>query len=277
MDSAREPSHLMRHQALLAVSEAIAAHRDLPVLFHDLAQRLPAVVSFDFLTLVLHDPVENMMRLHILESRIPADMPKCAVRSVDESPGGWVWQTQKPLLIQDARTETRFREIMQLLVSYNVRSLCTLPLTTAQRRLGALGFGSTQPGGYGDAEIEFMSLVAKQVALAVDNALNYEKAQEYQKELRRERDRLSALLEVNNAIVSNLDRHELFAAISSALHKIVCNDYISLALLEPDGKRLRLHVLDFPDGRGIVKEEMSETLETSLPGRAISSRMPLVL
>src|SRR6516165_3095202 len=57
-------------EALLEVSEAIAQQRDLPALFHDLAERLHSVVDFDFLTLVLHDPVRNVMRLHILESRI---------------------------------------------------------------------------------------------------------------------------------------------------------------------------------------------------------------
>ena len=44
-----------RYQALLGVSSAIVAHRDLGILFHDLAGRLQQVVRFDYLTLVLHD------------------------------------------------------------------------------------------------------------------------------------------------------------------------------------------------------------------------------
>src|SRR5258706_5146985 len=54
-------------EALLEVSEAIAQQRDLPALFHDLAARLHSVVEFDFLTLILHDPITHVMRLHILE------------------------------------------------------------------------------------------------------------------------------------------------------------------------------------------------------------------
>src|SRR5437660_11348067 len=60
-------------EALLEVSAAIAQQRDLPALFHDLAGRLHSVIEFDFLTLVLHDPVRNVMRLHILESRLPPE------------------------------------------------------------------------------------------------------------------------------------------------------------------------------------------------------------
>src|SRR5439155_27378010 len=65
----RADSALGRYRALLEVSEAIAAHRELPALFHELTQRLPGIVRFDFLSLVLPEPARNVMRLHILESR----------------------------------------------------------------------------------------------------------------------------------------------------------------------------------------------------------------
>src|SRR5258707_14280613 len=55
-------------EALLEVSEAIAQQRDLPALFHDLAERLHSVVDFDFLTLILYDAARNVMRLHIFET-----------------------------------------------------------------------------------------------------------------------------------------------------------------------------------------------------------------
>jgi formate hydrogenlyase transcriptional activator len=270
-------SHLEGCQALLEVSESVASHRDLAGLFHDLAQRLPRVVSFDFLSLILHDPERNVMRLHILESRIPNPNVPCTERPIDQSPGGLVWQTQEPLVIKDAQAETRFPDIMHLLVEHNVRSLCTLPLTTAHRRLGAMGFGSTRVDVYGEEEIKFLQLVARQVAVAVDNTLNYQDAQESHKQLAHERDRWRVLLEVNNAIVSNLERHELFAAISTALRRVVCHDYISLALLEPKTQRLHLKVLDFPESKGLVHEEMSESTETCLPGRVVASRRPLAL
>src|SRR5271166_5262093 len=57
-----------QHQALLEVTESIATHRDLPGLFHDLIERLPRLVDFDTLWLVLHDDTRNVMRVHILET-----------------------------------------------------------------------------------------------------------------------------------------------------------------------------------------------------------------
>ncbi|HLX08901.1 MAG TPA: sigma 54-interacting transcriptional regulator [Thermoanaerobaculia bacterium] len=276
-DETRADSALERFRALLEVSEAIAAHRGLPGLFHDLAQRLPRVVSFDFLVLVLYEAERNVMRLHILESRLPTTIPAGTELPVEESVGGVVWQTQSPLVISNAEEDERFPRIMPLLRAHDVKSLCMLPLTTALRRLGAMGFGSTRAEAFGQSDVEFLIRVARQVAVAVDNALNYQDAQSYEQQLGRDRDRLRLLLEINNTLVANLDLRELFAAISTSLRRVMHHDYTSLTLLEAEASQLRLHALDFPLGKGLVQEEMVTPLEGSVPARAIQSGQAVLL
>jgi len=127
-------------QALLEVSETIASHRDLAGLFHDLADRLHRLVSFEFLSLVLYDPTRNVMRLHVLESSVPTTIQPGNELPVAESPGGWAWETQQPLVVNDLEQEARFPQIVPVLRQHGVKSLCVLPLTTAQRRLGAMAF-----------------------------------------------------------------------------------------------------------------------------------------
>src|SRR5215475_1109627 len=109
-------------EALLDVSEIIAQHRDLRTLFHELAVRLHSVVESDFLTLVLHDPVKNVMRLHVLETREESGKLPGMEHPVDGSPSGWVWQTQQPFIVDDVLTETRFREFLGRLRDHGVRS-----------------------------------------------------------------------------------------------------------------------------------------------------------
>src|SRR5947199_4315900 len=172
----RTDSALGRYRALLEVSEAIAAHRELPALFHELAQRLPGIVRFDFLSLVLHEPARNVMRLHILESRASSSSASGSSAPgsttlgsatpgselpVDQSPGGRVWETQEPLMISSVDEEPRFPQAVQMMRRHNIRSVCMLPLTTAMRRLGAMGVGSTQVGTYGESDVEFLLLVAR--------------------------------------------------------------------------------------------------------------------
>src|SRR6202521_3802469 len=87
-------------EALLEVSEAIAQQRDLPALFHDLAGRLHSVVDFDFLTLVLHDSSRNVMRLHVLETRIPGEKAAGSESPVESKLGLAVWQTQRDFVVR---------------------------------------------------------------------------------------------------------------------------------------------------------------------------------
>src|SRR3989449_529374 len=177
-----------QRQALLEVAEAIALHRDLGELFHDLAGRLHRVVQFDYLNLVLHDTARNVMRLHILETSQPTRVRPGLELPVGETPAGTVWETQQPLVVADIEQESRYPTLLQTLRQEQVKSFCMLPLTTAHRRLGALGFGRTILHRYSDTEVEFMQQVARQVAVAVDNALNYRSAQAYQQQLAQQRD-----------------------------------------------------------------------------------------
>src|SRR5690242_5611293 len=115
------------YQVLLEVAEAIALHRDIPGLFHDLFRLLPRVVRFDSLSLMLHQPAQNTMKLHILETEASADLDVLE-RPVEISPSGLVWQTQTPLIIPDTESELRFAEAMTNLRKAGIKSFCSLPL-----------------------------------------------------------------------------------------------------------------------------------------------------
>jgi formate hydrogenlyase transcriptional activator len=264
-------------QALLEVAESIAFHRDLAGLFHDLAERLHRLVSFQFLNLILHDPARKIMRLHILESSSPTPIQAGSEFPVDQSPGGWVWETQQPLVVNDIEQETRFPQITAILRQHGVNSFCVVPLTTAQRRLGAMGFGSVQCCVYDEDHLQFLLQVARQVAVAVDNALNYQDAQVYQQQLARERDRLRLVLDVNNTVVANLEPRQLFEAIAGCLRRVLNNEYTGLALHDPETQELRLWAIDFPGGKGLVQEEMVLPIEGTPAGRAFSTRQPVLL
>ena len=82
-----------------------------------------------------------------------------------------------------------------------MESFCVvLPLFTAERELGGLHLGARRRHAYSQEDIEFMEQAARQVAVAVDNALNYEAAHAYERQLAPVRDRLQALLEISNAV-----------------------------------------------------------------------------
>jgi formate hydrogenlyase transcriptional activator len=254
-----------RYDALLDVSKSILAHRDLNDLFRDLSRLLRRVLRFDFLNLVLHDPALHAMRLHILETESPHAGPPYDYLPVSDSPSGWVWETQEPLVIADSWSDDRWPAVMDILRRNSIRTVCYVPLTTAQRRLGAIGFGYHEPDAASREHVEFMQMVAGPVAVAVDNALSHE-------DLARERDRLRVLLDINNALVSNLHEQELFKTITTCLAQATPHDYASLALLTPSGDRLVLRALDFPGGSGAIRKDMEIQPGASLAVAAVRDR-----
>jgi formate hydrogenlyase transcriptional activator len=265
-----------RLRLLLEVSESIASHRDLDELFRDLAQRLPQIVPFDYINVVLHDASRNVMRLCFLVTAQPSTFSTGLEIPMDESPGGLVWKTQQPLTVNDLTQETRFPMLTAKLRENGVQSFCVVPLTTAHRRLGAMGFGSLQPRTYQAAEINFMQEVAKQVAVAVDNVLNSESARASQQQLARERDRQQLLLEINNAVVSNLALNDVFTAVSACLRKVIQHDGSSLVLYDPETRVCRVHVLDFAKNQSVVEEKQAGPKCNTPASIAINSGKPVV-
>jgi formate hydrogenlyase transcriptional activator len=265
-----------RLRLLLEVSESIASYRDLGELFKELSRRLPQLVPFDFINLVLHDPTRDVMRLQILTTDEPSTIRPGHETPVDDSPAGWVWKSQQPLMISDLLQEGRFPRLAPLLIENHVRAYCAVPLTTALRRLGAMGFGSLTPNTYTDSDLEFMVHVARQVAVAVDNVLHDKSAQQAQAQLARERDRLRLLLEVNNAVVSHLGMDEMFPAISGSLARVVQHDACSLLLYDPDTRLYRCHVLR-SDGKQYTEEGRADEELTCPAGSALASREPSIL
>jgi formate hydrogenlyase transcriptional activator len=266
-----------QYRALLEISESIATHRDLPALFHAIAQRLHRLVTFDFIGLTLPDADRTTVRLHVLESSLPTEVKEGFEFPIEEATQEIVWEQQKALVVTDLEFETRFPRNVELLRKEGIRSFCLLPLTTAHRRVGALAFGSVRKGAYYGADLEFLQQVAAQVAVAVDNALNFQDAQVYEEQLSRERDRLRLLLEVNNALVSNLDLRELLKEIAACLRRVIRHDYTALALYDPATHEMRLRALDFPEGKGLIQEEMAIPLEGSAGGEVFTTRKPLLL
>jgi formate hydrogenlyase transcriptional activator len=234
-----------RYEALFRVSRTISAYRDPEELFRVLASELRDVVEFDAIYCIHYDPVGGNSEFCLVET--PSGRLSQPDLKPEETPTAWVYEHQRPLVIPCLESETRFPRVAALLRSEGIRSLCALPLKTAHRRLGCFGVGSTQLDAYSPEEVQFLSLVADQVALAIDDAFHFE-------QLQQEKDRLQLLLDVNNAVSSNLELPDLLRAISASLRLIMQSDGAGVALLDQQSNQLRLCVLDFPGNDGRVVE-----------------------
>ena len=262
-----DSSLAQRFEALIRVSQTIGAHRDPKQLLGALAIELRRVVEFDGLVIAKYDKLTGKISWHSIEISgrpgvvFPPDFPP------EETISKWVYDNQQPVVISSIDQETRFPRMIEFLRTEGIQSICSLPLTTVHRQLGTIGLGSRHPHAYFEEEIHFLLLVADQVALAIDDALNL-------KELQQEKERLQLLLDLNNAVVSNLELQELLRAISGSVRRVMKCDAVTVLLPEPGGSHLRAHAVDFPGSKGFLHEGLLAPIEGSLPGRIFLSGQP---
>src|SRR5208283_3290938 len=126
------------------------------------------------------------------------------------------------------QSETRWPQFVRRARDFGMSTLMLVPLTTGNNRLGAFGFSSVAPLDPSPAEIAFLERVASEFAVAVECFLA-------KKEAVRERDRLRTLFDITDALVSKLDRDDLFSAISDQLSKLIRHDYAMLTLCNDQG------------------------------------------
>jgi formate hydrogenlyase transcriptional activator len=263
---------------VLGLIENIAEHRSLADLLAELARQLDGVVGTDSVVVDLHDPATDRMKFHTIGGRLGPDervREGLEALPLDDTPAGRVWKTQE-LLVIDSSVETRFPRFREYVQHRGPFTVVVAPLTTPRRRLGAIlfMFRETSPGT-SSRDLELFQLVAKHVALAVENALHLEEAEAFREKLAEERDRLRTLLEVNNAIVSELELRKLVVAIGEALRRTVPHEWTGLLLHEPESDGFRLHTLVQPADRQLATEGALSPMGTPW-GRAFTTRKPFV-
>ncbi len=259
-----------RYRALLDAADLIVLHSTLPELFHQLAKRLRQVTPYDVVNFVLHEDGRHLMRMNIWENVTPEQSPVPIRLEIDDPASALVWEQQEPLLIADLQTETRFPELLSVLRKRGLKSYCVLPMTTAQNRLGAIGFGSARAGAYLQADMEFMQRVANLVAVAVENLRT-------QQALAHDRDRLQVLLDVNNALVAHLELGELLPAITACMGRVIRFEHARLALSQRDSDRVRIYALEAAPGSGELKEEVVLPADAVLGWQTLKARKAFIL
>ncbi len=261
---------LSRYEALLRVSRAIACHTSVADLLRVISDQLHVVVPFDYLMLILHNAPTGEMRLVVLEPSDAALAPFVPMPLSDWGPARSAWESQHTSVVP-LLADVPLGTALDFVRDRGARVTCWLPLTTAHRRVGVLSFGSRDADQYGADAVAFMEQVAAHVAVAVDNAINFDDARRLEGELREDRDRLRLLLEVNNLLVSRLEYPDLLQTLSESLQRVVKHDSASVALIDRESGQLRLQALTYRDERGVLERRSLQLLDGSPAGVTLES------
>jgi formate hydrogenlyase transcriptional activator len=253
---AAETAVTERYEALLRVSQTLISSRSSEELFRLLARELRAVVNFYVMGVGIYDEkAHEMCTKSYGEPGVPLQAPKFAP---EETFSWWVYQHQQALIIPCLEAETRFPAVAEMLKNRGVRSVCALPLTTVHRRLGGLAVGSSEPDAYSREEVRFLSLVANQVALAVDDALNFDESQHAKEALRASEESFRLIVDSIPGLVDTLTAEGDLEFVSQQ-----CLDYFGMPLDELKGWTTSDIV--HPDDLSRVLATWRRSIETERP------------
>jgi formate hydrogenlyase transcriptional activator len=174
---------------LLDVTNAVVTQLDTRELFRAVAPALRRCCSADVAALSVFDPEAGVLRHHVCDA--PDDF--CAASDVEVptestlggSAAGHVFTTGKPRVFSiselDAFAESAF------IRSRGIRSVCVVPLATAHGIIGTLNLGAFSEDAFSSDQFPLLTRVAGQIGIALRNAFSYERIEELNAQLAREK------------------------------------------------------------------------------------------
>jgi len=183
--------HELRHERdrlhlLLDITNSMTSKLDLRRLVEGLSTNLLSVTRCDFCALLLPDADSGELRVTTLfnpEAR--GSLCDGAIVPIHGSPCGkafWTGETQHVQHIEDLRNDPGSfgnsvgRGFYQRVVAEGLISGCDLPLVGRSGVVGVLAAMKRSERAFSTDDVAFLEQVAAQVAFAVENALDYEKA-----------------------------------------------------------------------------------------------------
>jgi len=95
-------------------------------------------------------------------------------------------------------------------------------------------------------------------------------------ELRSQNERLQLLLNLTSKITSSLDLREVLRAVAAIIREVMRADAVAVSLPDAASAKVRVFAMDFPHGKGVIKEELLVTPSAAVK-EAIDTLRPVLV
>ncbi|WP_083448269.1 sigma-54-dependent Fis family transcriptional regulator [Nitrospira moscoviensis] len=174
------------YRALLAVTNVLNSQRDTDSLWRAITEQIRKVLSWERAGITLYHPETDSFRFHAVETNMPNRvLQRDAVIPKAGSAVGWVYEHRAIHVRPDLHRERVFLED-QYYAQEGLGRMINLPLLVGDACIGTLNIGSVERGEPDPGHLEFLQLVATQIAYAVDHVKSYEQIDKLRHQLARE-------------------------------------------------------------------------------------------
>ena len=189
-------------------------------------------------------------------------------REVGQGVVGWVAQYREPIIINDAENDSRSDPELARLAGLSVRSIISVPLIGKGKMIGVVEAFNKNNGGFTSSDLDILTGLNNQIAVAIDNAHLY-------RELRREALEKNTLYEVGISLSRSLDLDEVLRIILESLQRVVPFAAAGVFLIDPEiGELKSLITLGYPPEK---EDDIQVKVGQGLIGHVATTGQPIIV
>lgn len=269
--SVRETQHRQTNDlgpllSLAQVSETLLSEVEIERLYELILEVVGRETGADMVSLMLLN--ERTQELCVEAALgLPAELVGAATVKVGERIAGRVLEEGEPLLLTDRRpADLTIREAMR---REELTSALCVPLKIKGRVIGVLNAGKTGPESpFDDRDLELLSILAGQVAIAIENSHVHEATRHRTRQL-------AALNELGRVVISTLDLDEVLRLAMHSINEIIKAEAGSLLLLDETTSELVFRISLHGDAR--QKAPLTLQVGQGIAGWVVKEGAPLLV
>ena len=180
----------------------------------------------------------------------------------------WVAQYVEPIIVTDARNDPRSDAEISRIAQLDIRSILSVPLVGKGKMIGVVEAFNKDHGGFTADDLDILTGLNNQIAVAIDNAHLY-------RELKREALEKNMLYEVGISMSSSLDLDEVLHKILESLKRVVQYDAGGVFLIDPDENKIKsLYVVGYDP---VEDEKVQLKIGQGLIGHVATTGEPVIV
>jgi formate hydrogenlyase transcriptional activator len=177
-----------RLELLLDITNRLVSSLEFRDLLRAISQDIRRVMQCDYTGLSLPENNKKDLRLYAMDfPESKGLLHEELVYPIEGAPSGTAFRTMKPLTLRSPFTDWLSYPIVQMAIREELKSFAFLPLISKDHPIGVLVLGRLRDDAFSELDINFLSQVANQIALAVENALAFREIRELKDQLSSEK------------------------------------------------------------------------------------------
>ena len=257
-----------RLDLLLNLTSRITSNLDLRELLRATSANIRDVVKADAAGVAFFDEGSNKSRIYALDF---PDAKGFVTEELVVTPGHALkraWGSSKAVIVNTNDREELGPEIYDMVIAEGLDTHCLIPLVSHSRPVGLLILARKGQNLFTSEDVDFLTRASGQIAIAIENARAFH-------EVSGLGDRLQLLLNLTTRITSSLDLREVLRAIAANIREVMHADAVTVSLYDAAADKFRVLAVDFPHGKGVIKEELLLPLSSEAK-RAMDTLKPIV-